>query len=148
MVLTQLSVWSLPLPEVCSSNPLFCKKNHQHVEKTKINKKRPGIGPLKKLNWKVTTLVLCTTESLKNKSKSLWPKCLLLNGLNFSNTLSRKPLILFVMACHSKNYLLLTPLPFENLFTRHFCKDTLKQLKRCHQPSLKSLQVPQLQILN
>ena len=46
----QLVEWLLPLPEVCSLNPVIGKIYIEHlftvncIERTKIKKKRPGMG--------------------------------------------------------------------------------------------------------
>ena len=57
MVVAQLVERSLPLQEVCSSNPVIGKKYIEHlitvncVEKTKMKKKRPGLALFKKILW-------------------------------------------------------------------------------------------------
>ena len=52
--MAQLAEWSLPIPDVCGSNPVNGKKNQWTfllltVEKTKMKKKEDGNDTLKKV---------------------------------------------------------------------------------------------------
>ena len=55
MVVAQLEEWSVPTPEVHSLNPVIFKTYTRHlftvncIEKTKIDKKRPGMAYLKNI---------------------------------------------------------------------------------------------------
>ena len=66
MVVAQLEVRSLPIPEVPSSNPVVGKIYIEHlftvncIEKTKIKKKRPGMAHTNNRTgalWSISTIV-------------------------------------------------------------------------------------------
>ena len=76
MVVAQLVERSLPLQEVCSSNPVIGKKYIEHlitvncVEKTKMKKKRPGLALFKKILWYKTNILFFIFRSTKERDRN------------------------------------------------------------------------------
>ena len=82
MVVAQLVEWLLPTPEICSSNPDIGEilSNNCTIEKTKIEKKRPGMAHLLEqlasvLQRKFDYLVICPVQQILNWMLS-WLGCL------------------------------------------------------------------------